>query len=143
MYGNIADVGDGQRVTAVGRFVSKRTVDAGGASVTRLLVEQAGDRWAVLLGPSSAVSGRDWRTGRAYRLSGFRGVHPRGSVASATDAECPGCGGGLRQKGFVDTLPEPVRDAIESLGLTEPALVADEESERELAVLDALPEVER
>jgi Ca-activated chloride channel family protein len=119
-----AELRPGARFDIDVEFITKRPIDCGGTTVTRLLVtDQAGEQFAVLVAPDRA-SLPYLETGATYRLSGLLGAQPVDSARGSAE-ECPDCGGPLRVGRVVDTAGSAVAAAASQLGVDEPFGIVD------------------
>jgi Ca-activated chloride channel family protein len=108
------DLRAGVRTDITVDFVTRRTIDSGGTTVHRLLVEDAtGTQFAVLVDPTSGLLA-GLKTGATYHLSGLLGSEPSEAPQPA-DPDCPDCGTDLRNGVAADTIDPAITAATTEL----------------------------
>jgi Ca-activated chloride channel family protein len=119
-----ADIEDGKRHDIAVEFITRRAIDCDGEHIHRLVVaDRSGKQFTVLATPDSETL-LSLKTGATHRISGLLGAAP---VTSVDDigAECPDCGGRLRQGQVVDATGAAVTEAASQLSLDEPFGIID------------------
>lgn len=102
-------------------FVSRRVIDSDGVRVRRLLVAADETQLPVLVAPAAGAP-LGLRTGDRYR---FTDVVRCPLAADPLDAECPACGGTLRQRTALDAVPV-LRTAADQLDAEEAVIVTEQ-----------------
>ncbi|MFC7249300.1 VWA domain-containing protein [Halomicroarcula sp. GCM10025324] len=116
MDGIYTDVRPGARIDIEVEFITKRTINADGTDVTRVLVaDQSGEQFSVIATPDSD-SLCHLETGATYHLSELLGGAPIDGT-HAPIGECPACGGELRPGQVIDTVGSAVVAAVTELGI--------------------------
>jgi Ca-activated chloride channel family protein len=125
MHATHDDVREGKRTDLTVEFVSRRSLDADGTRVQRLLVsDRDGERFAVLVAPDTGLL-PGLKTGETYGVSDLLGCRP--VPDPAPDApDCPDCGATLRPGGAVDAVDPALAAAAAELGLDDRFGVVDE-----------------
>jgi len=119
-----ADIEDGKRHDIAVEFITRRAIDCDGEHVHRLVVaDRSGKQFTVLATPDSETL-LSLKTGATHRISGLLGAAPVTSVDNI-GAECPDCGGRLRQGQVVDAAGVAVTQAASQLSLDEPFGIID------------------
>jgi len=136
MDGIYTDVRPGTRFDIEVEFITKRTIDAGGTDVTRVLVaDQSGEQFSVIATPDSD-SLYHLETGATYQLSELLGGSPIDS-SHAPIGECPECGGELRPGQVIDTVDSAVATAVDELSLDDVFGILDADSSVEAVNVEA------
>jgi Ca-activated chloride channel family protein len=127
MHSTDSDSHDGQRLDSTITPVSRRVLDADGELVRRYLVRDEDDEEQVLLATPGSETLLDLKSGEQYRVRNLLWSLP--PVANGDgDAECPSCGGALRQARAVDAASQATARAAARLGLEEPFGVIDDQT---------------
>ena len=127
MDDTFTDTRPGDRLDIDAEFITIRTIDCDGASVSRLLVtDHTGDQFTILTTPDSQ-SLRPLKTGATYAFSQLLAADPIDPSATPPD-NCPDCDAQLRPGQVLDTAEPAVVTAAATLGIDERFLIFDSTS---------------
>ena len=117
------DTNDERRTDVTGTFVTHRSTEQGDETVWHLTIDTGSEHRSVFLAPARSDVRFDLLTGREYAFSGVRVCTPA-AAETVDDADCPSCGGDLREWTAVDDYPA-VRAALPEFDVEDEFYVVD------------------